>query len=116
MRIEFSPINTSRSLTLERLGDTLIINGASLDLSVIPDGATLPAGAVDSIWISGPISRIGGVLHLTIRLPHGYIPFPPPPGSEVVTFPKPITVTNDGPITLPHWAPPDPEPAPETAE
>ncbi len=81
--------------TLARRGDVLEIDGAPLDLSGIPEGATLPAGAVDCPWIAGPIRREGGVLHLELILPHG----PGAPGDRL--FPAPLTVTADGPVALP---------------
>ena len=53
-----------------KLGDTLTVNGQAFDFSVIPDGATLPAGAVACEYLSlHPIERIDGVLHLTLRYP-----------------------------------------------
>ncbi len=95
MQITLSPIRSDEPLTLHRAGDVLSINGAALDLSGIPEGATLPASAVDCPWIAGPISRQSGVLHLTLALPHG-AEAPP-----AVLFPAPLTVTTDGPILLP---------------
>ncbi|WP_323041588.1 hypothetical protein [Gemmobacter sp.] len=74
MHITLSPIRSDEVLTLHRAGDMLTINGQSLDLSVISEGATLPAEAVNSPWIAGPISRIDGTLHLTLLFPHGAIP------------------------------------------
>lgn len=100
MRVAFSPQHIDAVLTLDRAGDTLIVNGVPLDLSGIPDGATVPAEAIDSGWIVGGIHRIGGVLHVTVLLPHGADP------SEAMAYPEPVTVTADGPIVLPR----DPEP------
>lgn len=115
MHITLSPIRSDAALTLHRAGDVLTINGAVLDLSAIPEGATLPAGAVACDWIAGPITRTGGVLHLTLLLPHGAIPDPAPPEAQAVTHPAPLTLTGDGPVTLPHWAPED-TPIQEAAE
>lgn len=100
MIISFSPCRCDDTLTVSRAGDVLTINGDPVDLSVIPDGATLPAGAIDNEWIAGPIERIDGVLHVTLLLPHG------PNPSQAVAFPDPITVTSDGPVAVPH----DPQP------
>lgn len=105
MRITLIPIRSDATLALHRAGDVLTINGDALDLSVIPDGATLPAAAVASEWLAAPISRTGGVLHLTLLLPHGWIPDPAPPEASVVLFPEPIVVTEDGPVVLPSWSP-----------
>lgn len=101
MVITFSPQRRDDVLTVSKTGNVLTINGRALDLSVIPDGAILPAGAVDCEWITGPIERRDGMLHLTLLLPHG------PSPSQAVAFPEPITVTEDGPIALPR----DEEPA-----
>jgi len=101
MLINFSPVGdfptpeAPETLALSKHGDTLTINGVAFDLSVVPDGATLPAGATGSKWFGGPIERIDGVLHVTLILPHG------PNPSQAVAFPEPITVTTNGPITVP---------------
>lgn len=95
MHISFSPQFRSDALVVSKAGDVLTINGDPIDLSVIPDGATLPAGAIDSEWIVGPVERIDGVLHLTLLLPHG------PDPSPAVAFPEPILVASDGPVAVP---------------
>lgn len=106
MHITLSPQRRDDALSLSRTGDVLTINGDALDLSGIPEGATLPASAVACEWIAEPIARIGGVLHLSLILPHGPIPWPAPPEAAVVTHPEPITVTADGPIALPSYIAP----------
>lgn len=98
MKISFSPQRMDGALAVSRAGDMLSVNGDEIDLSVIPDGATLPADAVDSKWIVGPVERIDGVLHLTLLLPHG------PNPSQAVAFPAPIVVTGDGPVAVPQEA------------
>lgn len=95
MHITLSPVRMDESLTASREGDVLILNGEYFDFSPLTEGATLPAEAIDSEWIAGPVSRIDGVLHLTLRLPHG------PNPSQAEAFPEPIHVTEDGPIQLP---------------
>ena len=95
MQITISPMRLDETLTAYRAGDVLTLNGAAFDFGPLPEGATLPAEAVDSAWIVGPVSRIDGELHLTLRLPHG------PSPSLAVAFPEPIHVTEDGPIPLP---------------
>ncbi|WP_323041155.1 hypothetical protein [Gemmobacter sp.] len=116
MHITLSPIRSDAGLTLHRAGDVLTINGEALDLSVIPEGATLPAEAVACDWIAGPITRTAGGLHLTLLLPHGAIPDPAPPEALAVTHPAPITLTGDGPVLLPSWAPPEPPAITEATE
>lgn len=95
MRITLSPVRLDETLAATRAGDVLTLNGIAFDFGPLPEGATLPAEAIDSEWIIGPVSRISGELHLTLRLPHG------PNPSQAVAFPDPIHSTNDGPIPLP---------------
>jgi hypothetical protein len=97
MHITLSPTRRDGRPTFERQGDTLLINGEAFDFSGIPEGATLPAEAVASDWIAGPVSREGGVLHFTLLLSHGAN------APEAARFPQPVTVTSDGPITLPAY-------------
>lgn len=100
MHITLSPQRRDDTLTATLIGDVLTLNGQAFDFGPLPEGATLPAEAIDSDWIAGPVSRIDGELHLTLRLPHG------PNPSRAVAFPEPIHVSEDGPIALPF----DPEP------
>lgn len=95
MRITLSPVRLDETLTASRAGDVLTLNGEAFDFGPLPEGATLPAEAISSEWIVGPVSRIDGEMHLTLRLPHG------PNPSQAVAFPAPLTVLGDGPIPLP---------------
>ena len=110
MHITLSPVRMDETLTASLAGDVLTLNGVEFDLSPLPEGATLPAEAIASDWIVGPVSRIDGELHLTLRLPHGQNP------SQAVAFPEPVTVTVDGPIDLPFDPPAEPEPLPDMPE
>lgn len=101
MRISFSPMRRDDTLTVTKSGDVLTINGDAVDLSVIPDGASLPAGAVDNEFVVGTIERIADDLHVTLLLPHG------PDPSHAVAFPADIINPADGPVVVPH----DEEPA-----
>ncbi|MCM2563851.1 hypothetical protein M8756_17190 [Lutimaribacter sp. EGI FJ00015] len=103
MQITFSPVRRDDRPIFARQGDTLLIDGEAFDFSVVPEGATLPAGAVASEWITGPVTREGGVLHLTLALSHG----PRAPGETL--FPRPVMVTGDDVIDLPaHSLPEEP--------
>lgn len=99
MRIILSPFAPPPGqhipLAASIFGDVLTINGEAFDFTQLPEGATLPHGAIASDWITGPVSRINGELHLKLRLPLG------PNPSQAATFPEPIHVTQDGPVTLP---------------
>lgn len=100
MKIKFSPVRADEKLLVAVAGDSIALNGEVFDFSQLPEGATLPAAAIDSRHFAGPVERINGELHLTLRLPHG------PNPSREVAFPDPVHVTEDGPIALPF----DPEP------
>lgn len=97
MRISFSPQRRDDSLTLEKTsGDRLRINGELFNFNTLNDGDVIPAGTIPCDWIVGPVEKVDGELRLTVILPHG--PYP----SRAVAFPEPITVTDDGPIEVPH--------------
>lgn len=70
MKICLSPVNMDKQLTASVSGDIITINGQVLDLSPLQEGDTLPAGAIDSPWILGDVSRIGGDIHLTVVMPY----------------------------------------------
>jgi hypothetical protein len=95
MKITLYTVRRDSQLTVGKQGDTLPINGIAYDFSVIPDGATLPASAVDCKFITGNIERINGVLHIPLILPHG------PNPSQEVAFPAPIINPPDGILELP---------------
>jgi len=95
MQISFSPQRRDDTLHVTKQGDALTINGVTFDFSVIPDGATLPASAVSCEYVTGNVERIGGVLHLTLTLPHGANP------SQGVAFPAPLIDPADGVLELP---------------
>lgn len=95
MRITLSPVRMDVQLAASLTGDVLTLNGEAFDFSPIPEGAVLDMEAVNSMWIAGPVSRVDGELHLTLRLPYGAVPV------DVATFPEVLVVTSDGPIPLP---------------
>ena len=95
MKITLSPTRSDAPLSISKQGDALTINGVTYDFSVIPDGATLPASAVDCEYITGNVERINGALHITLLLPHD----PNPP--QAVAFPEPLINPADGPLELP---------------
>ncbi|PRD42189.1 hypothetical protein C5748_17135 [Phyllobacterium phragmitis] len=106
MRISFCPQRCESSLTVTKSGDILTINGDPVDLSGIPDGATLAADAVSNEFVVGEVERISGELHLTLLLPHG------PNPSQAVAFPAPLADVPDGPLQIPRDPEPEPEPEP----
>lgn len=97
MNLTFSPVRFDATLELARRGDTITINGEAFDFSPLPDGATLPPEAITSDWFAGPVERVGGVLHITLRLPHGAN------APQETLFPTPLTLTGNGPVSLPPY-------------
>lgn len=99
MLIVFSPYEalpgSGDKLVLARQGDTLIINGASIDMSPIPNGATVRDAHDFHPMLIRSIERSSdGVLTITLRLPyHG--------SSGHVDAPPPIVDPPDGPISIP---------------
>jgi len=97
MHLTLSPMRRSDRLNLHRAGDVLTINGVVYDFGPLPDGATLPREAVECDWLASDIERIGGVLHLTLMLPHGTA------APDETLFPTPLDLTHDGPVDLPPY-------------
>ena len=95
MNITLSPTRSDAPLSISKQGDALTINGIAYDFSVIPEGATLPADAVDCEYITGSVERINGVLQISLVLPHG------PNPSQAVAFPEPLINPADGVLELP---------------
>lgn len=95
MRISLCPQRRDDGLAVSKSGDVLTINGDTLDLSAVPEGATVENAGELHPLLTGTIERIGGEIHLTLVLPHGANPPPE------LAFPQPITATADGPIALP---------------
>lgn len=96
MKISFSPQRRDDALVIEKtIGDRLRINGELYNFNSLEEGDEVPAGAIPTEWIIGPVRRGNGEIDLTILLPHG----PNPP--QHVAFPEPIIVTENGLIALP---------------
>lgn len=95
MKINLTPQRRDDTLTVEKNGDRLRINGDLFNFGPLPDGAVISAGTVPCEWIVGPVSRINGEIELTLILPHGNNP------SQKVAFPEAITNPPDGILELP---------------
>ena len=100
MIINLCPMRSDTPLSLHRSGDVLLVNGEAFDFSAIPEGATLPRAAVSGDWLASDIERIGGQLRFTVILPHS-VNAPPE-----TRFPVPLSLTNDGPVSLPPFETP----------
>ena len=97
MQITLSPVYGPPEMTLSRFGDVLTVNTLELDFGALTEGATLPAAATGCDLVSGAVTRTGGVLHLTLILPYG------DGAPEATRYPVPMTLTGDGPVTLPPY-------------
>ena len=88
MKINFTPQRRDDDLLLTVAGDVVSVNGVAYDLSVITEGATLPASATDCPFLSGDISRVNGELSIIVILPHGADPH------KAIAFPAPVSATS----------------------
>lgn len=95
MQINLTPMRCDDRLTLERRGDVLAINDTDYNFSQLPEGAVLPRAAVDCPLLASDVTRVAGVLRLTLILPHGAAA---PPET---LFPAPILLTTDGSVDVP---------------
>ena len=95
MKIKLNPQRRDGDLSITKQGETLTINGAPFDFSARPEGATMPASAVDCEYVTGDVERINGVLHISLILPHG------PNPSQAVAFTAPIINPPDGVLEFP---------------
>lgn len=100
MKITFYPQRRDDELTLFLQGENLTVSGDILDLSTIPDGATVPMDAIDNPFICGPIDRIDGELCVNLLLPRN-TPFGVFDEAGRMRQPFEVTVTRDGDIALP---------------
>lgn len=88
MNIIFNPQRRDDELLLSVSGDIITINGIDYDLSVIPEGATLPVEATDCVFLSGEISRVNGDLSVVVTLPHKADPH------QSIAFPLPVNMAS----------------------
>lgn len=96
MIITFSPQRRDDTISLiKETGETIRINGELFNFDPLQEGDMIPKDVVPCEWITGPVERKDGHVHLNIILPHG------PNPSQAVSFPETITVTETGPIPLP---------------
>jgi len=95
MVITLSPIVSDKNLKVSKAGDKLTINGEVFDFSAVPDGATLPSGAVDCEFVIGDVERVNGDLQLTLMLPIGV------GASQAACFPQPLVNPSDGNLDVP---------------
>lgn len=97
MIISFNPIfaDDDKRLLLEKTGDRLRINGELFNFDTLPDGATIPEGVIPCADIIGPVERIDGEIHITLKLPHSKLP------ERSQSFPEPLVDVPDGVVDVP---------------
>lgn len=98
MKITFSPIRHNTRLSIEKKGETLVLNDVPCDFSGIADGEERAAEDFGTVFLADVVRRVDGTLHLTLLLPHGAS------APRETLFPKPRKLTKDGPIALPPYA------------
>ncbi|WP_183703320.1 hypothetical protein [Pseudomonas simiae] len=95
MIIKLSPCRCEESLTVSKRSDVLTINGERFDFREIPEGAVLPASAVECEFVIGDVTRKNGELTITLLLPYG------PDATKAAKFPADIVSPPDGNVSLP---------------
>lgn len=100
MKIIFYPQRRDDELSLSLQDEHLTISGDVLDLSTIPDGATVPMEAIDNPFVCGPIERIDGELHISLLLPRS-TPFGVFDDDGKMRPPCELSISQDGEIALP---------------
>ena len=97
MNIQLSPFRGNAPLVVSRAGDVLTINGEVFDFTSLVDGDEIPEDEISGAYFAGPVTRVSGAVHLTLRLPHG------PNAPTETRFPAPLLDPPDGPLTLPDF-------------
>lgn len=92
MQIYFTPVRMDADLFVTVAGDVLTVNGEAFDFTPLPDNMVLPRDAVSSDWFAGDVSRVEGVLQLTLLLPHGG------DAPDWMRYPDPVIAPLDGAV------------------
>lgn len=98
MLIVFSPVRADLPHpSLYVIGETLVVDGHSYDLSSCTEETPIEPEMLDCPWIADPVRRVSGRVHVRFLLTHGRF-------APVQTrFPAPVDVTEDGPVALPPY-------------
>lgn len=97
MQLSFQPMRLDQALSVTRTGDSLTLNGETFDFTPLQEGDVLPRDAVACSWLASHVTRQDGEIRLTLILPHG------PHAPERTRFPQPVSLTEDGPVSLPAY-------------
>ncbi len=95
MIIKLSPQRRDDQLRVSKRNDVLTINGERFDFRDLPEGAVLPASAVDCEFVVGDVTRFNGDLIVTLLLPCG------PEATNSACFPADIVAPPNGNVSLP---------------
>ena len=103
IRIYGQRFEDGKSLSAEKRGDVLILNGEEFDFTPLLEGSTLPVKAISSEWFIGDATRTEGVvtIHLRYPIPANFSPEQATP-TDLIDIP-------DGQVAFPP-ALPDPDP------
>lgn len=100
MILNLYPSRMDNPIVVEKIGDTLIINGVSFDFSAIPEGYSLHCSAIEGDYselFRDTIDRVNGKLNIHLMLPIGVnAPYES-------RYPEPIEIEIDGIIQLPPY-------------
>ncbi|WP_353231859.1 hypothetical protein [Pseudomonas helleri] len=95
MKIFMSPQRRDDTVSYQRSGDVIIVNGEAFDFSKVEEGDVLPREAIKSEWFSGRVTRVNGELELNLILPN------PWNYSQAQAFPSLMRITKNGLLDLP---------------
>lgn len=96
MIINFSPVRMEERLKVFVDGDKIVVNGELFDFTPLGEGDVLPTSAITSDWFFGEVTRTGGVICLTLILPHGK------DAPESTKFPHPVRISY-GEVGIPEY-------------
>ncbi len=97
MKITLVPIRMDLRLDASLKGESLILNGETVDLSRVTEAAPMDAADFGCDWITGEVRRVEGEIELSLILPHGA------DAPDETRFPKPVRRVKDGVIALPDY-------------
>lgn len=97
MRITYSPVEGLPAAEMSVEGETLTINGTDYDFSALGEGEIIPFLTLGEPLIVSDVTRVAGVVEITVILPHG------PSAITETRFPDPVEIMTDGPISLPEY-------------
>ncbi|MBK6468796.1 MAG: hypothetical protein IPF96_19660 [Rhodobacter sp.] len=95
MLIHLVPVRMDAPLEARLDREVLVLNGRKVDLSGVPEGASVAAGGFGCRYLVGEIAREGGEIVLSLLLPHAA------DAPEKTRFPAPLWRKRPGVLPLP---------------